>query len=144
MAYLKLIREKPDGKAVRGKLYVAKAPCPSWEKGLGEKGYELLCSTLENLDYLIPPLIYPLSVTYSPKFKRPLPLVNGVPKTPPLPQLGKGIEGKGLVSALRTGIRFHPGTRPEHSRGCILVSRPDEEKLKTLILSDNETRIEIN
>ena len=156
MAYLKLYREPPDGKAVRGKLYVAKAPCPSWEKGLGEKGYEFLCPTLENLDYLIPPLIYPLTVTYSPKFKRPLPLVNGVPKAI-APSSSEGAhQGSSAhpsnasgVNQLpeqgtRSGIRFHPGTRPEHSRGCILVSRPDEEKLKALILSEKETRIEIN
>ena len=119
MAYLKLIRERPDGLAVRGTLYLA-----TYDTFAEEEVLTKLCSTLENRDYLIPPLIYRLTVTYSPKFKRPLPLVNGVPD--------------------RSGIRFHPGTRPEHSRGCILVSRPDEEKLKALILSDNETRIEIN
>lgn len=119
MAYLKLIREAPSGLAVRGTLYEV-------TYNLTEEREQLtpICSTLENSDYLILPLIYKLSVSYSPKFKRPLPLVNGVPG--------------------RTGIRFHPGSKPEHSRGCILVAREMEKKLSELILSEKEVRLEIN
>jgi hypothetical protein len=29
----------------------------------------------------------------------------------------------------RSGIRFHRGTRPEHSKGCILVSAAMEQQL---------------
>ena len=64
--------------------------------------------TLENAAYLIPPGTYRIAVTYSPRFKRPLPLVCdviGAPDDPNRP---------------RSGIRFHRGTRPEHSRGSIL------------------------
>ena len=86
-----------------------------------------ICDTLENADYLVPALIYRLSVTHSPKFKRLLPVLNQVPG--------------------RTGIRFHRGTKPEHSRGCILVSAENEQKLTALWLKEQndheETRIDI-
>ena len=59
------------------------------------------CNTLERVGYQIPALCYPVKVTMSPKFKRLLPLVQNVPQ--------------------RSGIRFHRGTRPQHSTGCILV-----------------------
>ena len=66
-------------------------------------------ATLENDDYIIPSGTYPVRVTWSPKFKRMLPLVNNVPG--------------------RSGIRIHRGTKPEHSRGCILVSAANEQEL---------------
>ena len=59
------------------------------------------CNTLERVGYQIPALCYPVQVTMSPKFKRLLPLVQNVPQ--------------------RSGIRFHRGTNPQHSTGCILV-----------------------
>ena len=58
--------------------------------------------TLENKRYLIAPGYYPLRLTWSPRFNRYMPEVCDVPK--------------------RSGLRFHQGTKPEHSRGCILVS----------------------
>ena len=70
------------------------------------------CSTLEREGYEIPALCYPVRVTQSPKFKRLLPLVTDVPQ--------------------RTGIRFHVGTKPEHSTGCILVPDREIEELLTL------------
>ena len=59
------------------------------------------CNTLERKGYQILALFYPIKVTHSPRFKRLLPLVTDVPQ--------------------RSGIRFHRGTKPEHSTGCILV-----------------------
>ena len=59
------------------------------------------CNTLERVGYQIPALCYPVRVTHSPKFKRLLPIVQNVPG--------------------RSGIRFHRGTKPEHSTGCIIV-----------------------
>ena len=59
------------------------------------------CNTLERKGYEIPALCYPVRVTMSPRFKRLLPIVQNVPQ--------------------RSGIRFHRGTKPEHSTGCILV-----------------------
>ena len=66
-------------------------------------------ATLENADYIIPVGTYPVSVTFSPRFKRMLPLVVQVPG--------------------RSGIRIHRGTKPEHSKGCILVSAANEQEL---------------
>ena len=59
------------------------------------------CNTLERVGYQIPALCYQIRVTKSPKFKRLLPVVQNVPQ--------------------RSGIRFHRGTKPQHSTGCILV-----------------------
>ena len=59
------------------------------------------CNTLERKGYEILALCYQVAVTMSPRFKRLLPIVQNVPQ--------------------RSGIRFHRGTKPEHSTGCILV-----------------------
>ena len=59
------------------------------------------CNTLERKGYQILALCYHVAVTQSPKFKRLLPIVQNVPQ--------------------RSGIRFHRGSKPEHSTGCILV-----------------------
>ena len=82
------------------------------------------CSTLEREGYEIPALCYPVRVTQSPKFKRLLPLVTDVPQ--------------------RTGIRFHVGTKSEHSTGCILVpDREIEELLTSHILEAQNEKEEI-
>lgn len=57
--------------------------------------------TLEREDVMIPAGEYPLTMTYSPRFKKRLPLVEGV----------KG----------RSGIRIHAGNYARQSEGCILV-----------------------
>ena len=59
------------------------------------------CDTMERVGYQIPAICYPIRVTQSPKFRRLLPIVQNVPQ--------------------RSGIRFHRGTKPQHSTGCILV-----------------------
>ena len=109
MTSIHLIRRTKDGKAVRG--------CLRFE------GQEY--TTLENADYIIPVGIYAISVTWSPRFKRMLPLVEQVPG--------------------RSGIRFHRGTRPEHSKGCILVSAAKEQELtaKWLALQASKEPIKI-
>ena len=66
-------------------------------------------ATLENADYILPVGTYSVSVTFSPRFKRMLPLIGSVPG--------------------RSGIRFHRGTRPEHSKGCVLVSAVNEQQI---------------
>ncbi len=78
------------------------------------------CDTLERVGVQIPALWYTVAVTQSPRFKRLLPIVERVPG--------------------RTGIRFHVGTKPQHSSGCILVpSRELEDQLTTKLRSANET-----
>ena len=106
---LRLIRKNRDGKAVRGVLRVG----------------DMDVATLENDDYIIPCGTYPVHVTWSPKFKRMLPIVLNVPG--------------------RSGIRVHRGTKPEHSRGCILVSAAMEQELtaKWLALQASNEPIEL-
>ena len=75
----------------------------------------LWTEVLERRGVEILALWYTVSVTMSPKFKRLLPIVNSVPG--------------------RSGIRFHVGTKPEHSAGCILVpSREIEKRLTETLL----------
>ena len=93
METIRLIRTSRNDKAVYGRLHF--------------EGLEI--ATLENADYIIPNGTYELRVTYSPRFKRMLPLIGNVPG--------------------RSGIRFHRGTKPEHSKGCVLVSATVEQEL---------------
>lgn len=81
------------------------------------------CNTIERVGYQIPALCYPVRVTHSPKFRRFLPIVQNVPS--------------------RTGIRFHRGTRPEHSSGCVLVPVDIEKSLTSLILNAQSNHEEI-
>ena len=70
---------------------------------------EYFCDTLEDAIRLvkipnetaIPAGIYKVEVTYSPRFKRNLPLLIDVPNY--------------------TGIRIHNGSNKDHTSGCILV-----------------------
>ena len=109
MATIHLKRVSREGKAVRGIMRV--------------NGRDI--ATLENADYIIPVGTYPVSVTFSPRFKRMLPLVVQVPG--------------------RSGIRIHRGTKPEHSKGCILVSAALEQELtaKWLALQASNEPIKI-
>ena len=116
MAYYKLIRMPANGKAVRGRLYEVR-------EMRFEEELVPICDTMENADYLIPALIYGIGVTQSPKFKRLLPIVRQVPG--------------------RTGIRFHRGTRPEHSKGCILVPPSMEQELTSRWLAEQTAHEEI-
>jgi len=90
MITVTLQRNSPTGKAVTGTISL-----PFEEKALEYP-------TLENADFLIPAGTYPLNRTWSPKFKKLLPIVENVPE--------------------RDGIRIHMGTKPEHSEGCILTN----------------------
>ena len=113
--YIRLIRNKPQGNAITGRLVID----GRW-----------FCYTLERVGYQIPALCYHVAVTMSPKFKRLLPLVQNVPR--------RGDK------AMRQGIRFHVGTKPEHSTGCILVpNRAIEKELTDLILKAQNEHEEI-
>ena len=124
--FYKLIRHNQVGNAVYGKLFRT-SHYFNLRTGLTTERLHFICDTLENADHLILPLIYPVSVTRSPKFGRLLPSINQVPG--------------------RTGIRIHRGTRPEHSKGCILVT-PENEQLLTALWhkeqnNHEETKLEI-
>ena len=135
-----LIRNRPQGNAITGRLVID----GRW-----------FCNTLERVGYQIPALCYHVRVTMSPKFKRLLPLVCNVPRA--LPEGYKALSGSPRTSrvsgksggtcrlmtqcvslrdhvAEREGIRFHRGTRPEHSTGCILLAKEKEIELTNLIL----------
>ena len=109
MVTIRLTRISREGKAVRGIMRV--------------NGRDI--ATLENADYIIPVGTYPVSVTFSPRFKRMLPLIGNVPG--------------------RSGIRFHRGTKPEHSKGCVLVSAANEQQItaKWLALQASNEPIKI-
>ena len=82
------------------------------------------CNTLERVGYQIPALCYPVRVTMSPRFKRLLPIVQNVPG--------------------RSGIRFHRGTKPQHSTGCVLLpDREIENKLTNLLKETQKSHEEI-
>ena len=74
------------------------------------------CNTLERVGYQIPALCYHVAVTMSPKFRRLLPIVQNVPQ--------------------RSGIRFHRGTKPQHSTGCILVVADNPSRSRELIRAE--------
>lgn len=64
---------------------------------------------------------YSVVITYSPRFRKPLPLLVGV-------------QG-------RSGIRIHGGTRAEHTQGCICIPLAKMPQLITIInsaLTNNE------
>ena len=128
--YIRLIRNQPKGIAITGRLVVN----GRW-----------FCDTLERKKYEILALCYHVVVTCSPKFKRLLPLVTGVPRTP---QSGYGtatpIGRANGAMGYRQGIRIHRGTKPEHSTGCILVpNRAIEKELTDLILKAQNEHEEI-
>ena len=105
MATIHLTRISRAEKAVRGTI----------------TGTAHVLPTLENAEFIIPEGKYELKMTYSPRFKKMMPLVDGV----------KG----------RSGIRIHTGTIPEHSQGCILMTPKGVEIIKEL-LTKNEKKDE--
>ena len=109
MAVIQMRRISRNEKAVRGSMRV--------------NGRDI--ATLENADYIIPVGTYPVSVTFSPRFQRNLPLISNVPG--------------------RSGIRIHGGTKPEHSKGCVLVNAAMEQELtaKWLALQASNEPIKI-
>jgi len=94
---------------------------PSWVVGTlyrfdaSSDSAQAMLRIVENPAFMIPSGRYRVRVTDSPRFRRPLPLVEGV--------VG------------RSGIRFHAGTLPEQSRGCLLVGSRAQEKWLTELLS---------
>ena len=134
--YIRLIRNEAKGHAIAGRLVVD----GRW-----------FCDTLERKGYEILALCYHVQVTMSPKFKRLLPLVCGVPQTEAKRREGERAPHKataGFVGdpaeAMRQGIRFHAGWKPEHSTGCILVpDRATEDKLTQIILKAQKEHEEV-
>ena len=118
--YIQLIRNKPQGKALFGQLYV---------------DGKSFCDTLENTDYAIPTGFYRLRVTFSPRWQVLLPILDGVigyrkkPTPTPCPK------GEDVREARRTGIRIHAGNTIDHTEGCILVGERLEARGERLLSS---------
>ena len=144
MLTLKLIRKSSAGKAVFGTMVLP------LEQG------EFVADTIENADFLIPAGKYPLRLTWSPRFKKLMPLIDEVP----LADTALEHEPKYILavstracSALPKNVKFSGapdfGTKPEHSQGCVLVSYLALENLKVLFnqrkkwYEEDEMQIEI-
>ena len=127
--YIRLIRNEAKGNAITGRLVID----GRW-----------FCNTLERKGVEILPLCYHVAVTMSPKFKRLLPLVTGVPRTP---QSGYGtampIGRANGAMGYRQGIRIHRGSKPEHSSGCVLVPADVEKELTNKLLKAQQEHEEI-
>jgi len=95
-----LKRQSKKGKAVNGSITFP----------IGDTSFTF--PTLENADFIIPAGTYPLKRTWSPKFKKMLPIIEDVPD--------------------RDGIRIHMGTKPEHSTGCVLVNAKTQSNLNIM------------
>ena len=120
MRTITLTRNKKSGKAVTGILQYQM-------KNREREMHTYAASTLENADFIIPAGTYPVEMTWSPKFRKLLPLIEDVPD--------------------REGIRIHMGTKPEHSKGCILLSFAGMCDINILFnqleLTDEKAQIEI-
>ena len=106
MKVFQLIRRSKVGNAVTGQIYLRR-----WV------GDGAQFNSLENAAYIIPAGTYEVRITHSPKFRKDLPLLIGVPG--------------------RDGIRIHTGNKPEHSLGCILVGAAGKKLIEELIRINN-------
>ena len=132
---IKLIRNKPQGNAIFGQLSVDDSA--------------LSMDTLEHSQYAIPAGFYRVRLTYSPRFKEILPILDGVigyrqsnvecqkSKVKEYSRAESPDSQHSTLdtlprSAMRTGIRIHAGNTIAHTTGCILVGEADETKPRLL------------
>ena len=107
------------GDATIGELFIDSIPeCYSLEDRVREVEGQPVEAWKVKGETAIPRGTYPVTITYSNRFKRDLPLVGQVP----------GFEG----------IRIHPGNTTEDTEGCILVGRTHTDK------SVGESRVAFN
>ena len=109
--YIRLIRNQPKGIAITGRLVID----GRW-----------FCDTLERVGYQIPALCYPVRVTQSPKFKRLLPLVTGVPRS--IVQNG--------VEVVQNGVELSPAEKTTLNHSTQLLNHWYSQ-----VLEDNTEKI---
>jgi len=150
MITVTLQRNRPSGKAVQGRMTIP-----------FDEDHTLVIPTLENADFLIPAGIYPLTKTYSPKFRKMLPFIEEVPDRQGIrcadttlvhePKYILAVSSR-VCSASPKNVKFSGppdfGTRPEHSTGCILVNPLDMPNInlfidKTTFADHDELQIQI-
>lgn len=106
---IKVDRKYKKAKYTIGKMYIdGEYLCDTLEDTVRDLSHEKKVAGLT----AIPAGRYLVTLTYSPKFGRELPLLHDVPYF--------------------TGIRIHRGNVPEDSSGCILVG---ENKAKGMVLN---------
>lgn len=105
---IKLIRDDLNPTCTLGKLYIDGVyECETLEDVVRSDGVKIFGETA------IPHGLYRLDVTFSPRFKRDLPLLVNV---------------SGFV-----GVRIHPGNTAKDTEGCILVGR--RRDIRTILQS---------
>ena len=114
--YIRLIRNKPQGNAIFGRLYV-----DSLMQGEHHQ-YAFATDTLEHYQYAIPTGCYRLRITQSDKFGEMLPILDGV----------YGFARPHTPMRQRIGIRIHAGNTIQHTTGCILVGDADTSNQRLL------------
>ena len=149
--YYKLIRESQDGKAVRGHIYSVEHRF-SRSVSIYKEYLTPLAPTLENAEFLVPPLTYKIAVTMSPRFGRLLPVLQQVPNRSGIRFIGVP-ENFNFWGERRTRETYRcdevasQSEGFERDKGCILVSRADEQSLTARFLAEQtareETRLEI-
>ena len=105
---IRLIRNKPHGSAITGRLIIDGT---------------FFCNTLERKGYQILPLCYHVAVTQSPKFKRLLPIVQNVPNR-------SGIRiHRGTKPEHSTGCILVPADKEKSLTSLILKAQQDHEEI---------------
>lgn len=83
--------------------------------------------TIENPQYMIPTGTYTMGLHRWTKSGKLVPILENVPRP------GSGPAAMADPSPMRSYILMHNGSRPEHSKGCLLAPQSVIDALVTLI-----------
>ena len=137
MQTITLKRLTQTGKAVTGRIHI---PFDMFMMKEDEKPYE--GNTLENADFIIPAGLYPLDMTWSPKFKKFMPEVKDVPEREGI-RIIRAPENFNFWEERRARETYRCDEvasqsegferDAEHSEGCILTDLMTLECIKAFI-----------